>query len=168
MTAPIWETEVIPLPWTHAGFDCAIVRNDHMLNLCGYVRFPEGHPLYGVDYGDPVPAVLKLAAEAAGDGPIGKRGMIDVFLLAAGGDMRAGMLFDVHGGITFSCLDSYWLPPGFWYGFDCGHAGDMSPGLTKLFDTNLFDDDVYRDVAYVKAECESLAVQVAQLLVLCQ
>jgi len=33
------------------GFSCAIVKHDVSKHLCGYVRIPEGHPLYHHDYG---------------------------------------------------------------------------------------------------------------------
>jgi hypothetical protein len=51
-----------------------------------------------------------------------------------------------------------------WVGFDCGHASDMSPGiLMSLLDINhdptsrLYNDDEYRDIAYVRSECNLLA-----------
>jgi hypothetical protein len=39
-------------------------------------------------------------------------------------------------------------------GFDCSHAGDLSPGRGPQF-----SHERYRDVAYVRAEVESLAAQ---------
>lgn len=60
----------------------------------------------------------------------------------------------VHGGLTFSDEingDKWWV------GFDCAHSGDLTPGVT------VFKGDVYRDVAYVKAEVESLADQLAAM-----
>jgi hypothetical protein len=50
-----------------------------------------------------------------------------------------------------------------WVGFDCGHAGDMSPGiLMKLMDVELtpltrLANEEYRDIAYVRSECNLLA-----------
>lgn len=44
-----------------------------------------------------------------------------------------------------------------WFGFDCAHSGDMSPGyrLARLHGRH----EVYRDVGYVSQQCESLARQ---------
>lgn len=45
----------------------------------------------------------------------------------------------VHGGLTYSNMDKAGVR---WFGFDCGHAGDFSPGLAmrmmearKMFDS---------------------------------
>lgn len=53
-----------------------------------------------------------------------------------------------------------------WFGFDCAHAGDRMPGmeaaLRSIGGRSLpHCGDVYRDLAYVKAECASLARQLA-------
>lgn len=86
---------------------------------CGYVGIPQEHPLYGV----------KLFVYSN--------------LL---GDLTPEEYFDVHGGITYSGngealgLDSrYW-----WYGYDCGHAGDTKSECNIDFCTE---------------ECKSLARQ---------
>lgn len=68
-------------------------------------------------------------------------------------DIRA----DVHGGLTYAspaeesvAKDS--AQCGWWVvGFDCAHSGDLVP----LYGI----DGTYRDIAYVRAECESLARQ---------
>ncbi len=68
----------------------------------------------------------------------------------------------VHGGLTYSDAcgghvchvpqpgepDDVW-----WLGFDCAHSGDMSPAYDY--------HGIYRDVAYVRAEVDSLAAQCA-------
>lgn len=135
MTDPIWKMEVLPEPWTHAGFDCRILRVEGSGHLCGYVRIPQGHPLHGVAYNAPVPESLAPAMKAAQEGPICKRGVLDVFCVAFGGDFTAGMLFDVHGGITYSeeVGEDNFLAPGFWYGFDCAHSGDLCPLHVERF-----------------------------------
>jgi hypothetical protein len=53
---------------------------------------------------------------------------------------------EVHGGVTFN--------DGVRIGFDCAHAGDLVPGRDLAH-----SDDVYRNMAYVKAECKRLAEQ---------
>ncbi len=54
-----------------------------------------------------------------------------------------------------------------WVGFDCAHFRDFVPAINVLRKhtgfADVFDDDVYRDFDYVKAECASLARQLAAL-----
>lgn len=97
---------------------------------CGYVAVPPGHALHGRGYDDP-----------------------DV---------------DVHGGLTYA--DACHGPichvpkPGepddvWWFGFDCAHAWDMSPGSLQFH--RPMPDEVYRTVEYARRETESLAEQLA-------
>ena len=60
-------------------------------------------------------------------------------------------LVDVHGGITYGAPQD----GGAWcVGFDCSHAGDRSPKQGALY----ADTDVYRDIDYVRAEVEKMAL----------
>lgn len=68
---------------------------------------------------------------------------------------------DAHGGITFcgwrdqpegTVSEEFW-----WFGFDCGHAWDISPQLGNMG----IPDAKYRDIGYVRDECEKLAVQLS-------
>ena len=68
-----------------------------------------------------------------------------------------------HGGLTYSdaCAGRICHVPregepddAWWLGFDCAHAGDVVPAF-RIF----LGDQEYRDVAYVRAEVESLAEQ---------
>lgn len=124
-----WQEEPDRVEWrSRSGLPCLIVRN-HLGALCGYVGVPPGHPLHGQNYGD-VP-------------------------------------LDAHGGLTYSdkCRAGIChLPaPGepdavWWFGFDCGHAWDMVPGVPKLL--RFAKDWTYRDVAYVTHEVNQLAEQI--------
>lgn len=132
--------------WTsETGLNCEIYPcrfSSSRYHLCGYVEIPADHPLFGVDYSDTVPASLAKAKDDVLQQPIGKRGVIDVFCMSADpAGMRAGILFDVHGGITYSRKHK---DGTFWYGFDCGHCDD---------------NPITQDSAYVRRECESLARQ---------
>jgi hypothetical protein len=144
-----WQTEPDRFEWQHAGYACLLTRSACLGNLCGYVGIDRSHPDYEVPYGD-----------------------IDEEI-------------DVHGGLTYAAKcqgDICHVPaPGmpddvWWLGFDCAHAYDLSPGLiareremarrnAKL--TAMFErvppgwGETYRDFAYVKAEVESLAEQLA-------
>jgi hypothetical protein len=75
---------------------------------------------------------------------------------------------------TICCVDSAdEIIDVWWFGFDCGHAGDMSPRLAAITRaipmpewarvSYLRDPDLYRDFAYVEAECEALANQLADM-----
>lgn len=77
----------------------------------------------------------------------------------------------VHGGITFTgCLGGRAMKRGHWFGFDCGHAFDLVPGMLELrkrlppdLDAFLFmRPEVYRDINYVRGECADLAAQLAR------
>lgn len=131
-----WQSEPDKKQWLDPAtqLPCLIVRNLSGV-LCGYVGVAPGHPLYGLPYDD----------------------CEDL---------------DVHGGLTFSgaCghgdeAKSICHVPGngepdtvWWFGFDCAHAYDLSPNpRCRVF--GLSKEEVYRDVVYVTAEVEKLALQ---------
>lgn len=76
-----------------------------------------------------------------------------------------------HGGITYESMES----TGFWIGFDCAHACDLSPG-DEIYNNKLKEmgipffksreTQIYRNFAYVKTECESLVDQVLEAMVI--
>lgn len=116
------------------GLPCLIVRGP-VGGLCGYVGVLEGHPAYRKDYG------------------------------------WEGIDADVHGGLTFASAcqpgaedHSICHIPGegesdavWWLGFDCGHSGDLMPGMPARY--SFGGDGTYRNIAYVKSEIASLATQ---------
>jgi hypothetical protein len=83
---------------------------------------------------------------------------------------------DAHGGLTFAAACAGTIchvpEPGepdelWWFGFDCSHAFDVSPGL-RLALAEVMPDrpawlpgETYRDLAFVRAETEGLAAQIA-------
>lgn len=156
-----WDDEPNELDWADekTGFQCRIIRVRDSGHLCGYVRIPDGHPLHGVEYSAEMPEALKPLKDAVMECPVGKRGAIDVLCMAFGSAFRPGQLFDVHGSVTFS--GELRNQTGFWYGFDCAHAGDLCPAMEARYGRDW--DSVYRDMEFVKAECESLANQIAQV-----
>ncbi len=122
-----WQAEPDHAEFRHRGLACLIHRNQWGV-WCGYVGAPPGHPWHGGGY-DEVPA-------------------------------------DVHGGLTYSSAcagDICHVPlPGepddvWWLGFDCGHAGDLTPYYRSLGFP--FGDELYRDEAYVRREVARLADQ---------
>lgn len=136
---------------TSAGYRAVVllVGNHHH---CGYVEVPVGHPLHGVCYGDK-PAELQQFKEYLDSQPTGKRGAIDLFCYACGSrEVSLSVLIDVHGSITYSNgKDGYPVPSdrkGWWFGFDCAHAGD---------------NIMVQTAEYAEQECESLARQLLDI-----
>ena len=74
---------------------------------------------------------------------------------------------EVHGGVTFAEDECDGRSEGLWWiGFDCAHSGDVVPGspLTRRA-TGLgeYRADTYRTLAWVRAETEQLAEQLARM-----
>jgi hypothetical protein len=80
-------------------------------------------------------------------------------------------IIHVHGGLTYSeaCqgVICHTPKPGepenvWWFGFDCAHAWDLAPGMHKFRMEHFPEhdrEDVYRDMAYCRAEVQQLATQ---------
>jgi hypothetical protein len=120
-----------------------MVRNVEIGNWCGYAAVPPGHPWHG---------------KPLDDAP-------DV---------------EVHWGLTYAAACAGHVchapQPGeaddvWWLGFDCGHGFDVMPftrkmhadrgrDLAAMLETESACRMQYRDVAYVRAECERLAEQI--------
>lgn len=115
----------------NTDLDCLAVRHQSSGHWCGYVGLPPGHPLHGKSYEEPN--------------------------------------VDVHGGLTFAdkcnesatpCTGICHIPLNgrpddvWWFGFDCAHFGDRSPGFDIVGHTGK-----YRTLNYVKKQCAKLAVQ---------
>lgn len=133
-----WQDEPDRVEWEHNGFPCLMRRNMQVTgSWCGYVAVPEEHPAFEKGYG-----------------------YLDV---------------SAHGGLTYSdhcdgevchtpkpgASDNVW-----WLGFDCAHAGDLSPKMEVLTGRMGFPDlswQRYRDLDWVKKEVEHLADQLAAM-----
>lgn len=69
----------------------------------------------------------------------------------------------VHGDVNFGGPSENFrpemsFPPGLhWWGFDCGHLKDLAPRDAAQ---PMSAGALYRDLAYVRAQCESLARQI--------
>jgi hypothetical protein len=144
-----WQDEPDKLQWVDeaTGLPCLIKRNTQVTGaLCGYVGVSEGHPDFGKGYDD-----------------------VEV---------------EVHGGLTFAdfCHKSddgrdeericHVPDPGepdhvWWLGFDCSHAGDLSPAMDARLRRSPLGpmpmpagwEDVYRPLDYVKGHVTALAAQ---------
>lgn len=153
---------------TQAGFRAVVTMGD-MGYRCGYVGLPKGHPLYGMEYSEPSPA-LTVPSD---DEPVGKRGAITLLCATPEHMTSPEMVFDVHGSLTFSGngCGQYPVPSDlWWFGYDCGHAGD-GRSLAYLQEMRerypdgpimWIDDGEFRSLEYCIEECESLAQQIAE------
>jgi hypothetical protein len=141
-----WQDEPDKEQWADeaTGLPCLIKRSWGGGSFCGYVGVSEGHPWFGVGLiylEDAVEVHDGLSyADFCEEGPEGTT----ICHVPAPGE-----------------LDRVW-----WLGFSCGGTWDVRPamdardrerGLPVICD----EDDTYKTVAYVKAECASLARQAA-------
>jgi hypothetical protein len=178
-----WETEPDSLDFEADDLRCAMRRNDLGV-WCGYVGVGPEHPLFGLPTNHP----LKLPRSwFEGRRGLEGTGPMDLFIHAMSGKRLEdacdiSLAFQVHGGITYadhlSDSDKLW-----WFGFDCGHAGDYVPGLDRhglindMIESMSIPNDarrimrgivrplgVYRDQQYVVAECQSLAAQLVAIV----
>lgn len=153
---------------TEAGFRAVVIMTD-IGHHCGYVGLPEGHPLYGVGYGDETDKLKPLDD----DEPIGSRGVMSVFCAALAGGFKTSPedVFNVHGSLTYAHNNPMYPVPSndlWWFGYDCGHSGDArSPEYIALkpeADRWLYEEQhsTFKDLDYCVRECESLARQIVE------
>jgi len=129
-----WDNEKDRYEWRDedTGLPCLIVRNSWGA-LCGYVGVAPEHPFHG--------------REDDGSSDVGS--------------------MNVHGGVTYTnkCAGHICHVPlagetedVWWVGFDCNHCMDLAPSMGH--DRNGTPrGGTYRNVAYVREECKSLASQ---------
>jgi hypothetical protein len=155
-------THVVEKDWiTKAGLRavCVFANGSHR---CGYVAVRPSSPFYKKGYYSTVSFI-----KSVGDIPlqeIGKRGIIPLFCFDKEKAPSLELLFDVHGGLTFSGQGEDYPVPGenlWWFGFDAAHAGDWTnlPG-------SLCSYGVERTLEYMENECESLASQLVDYALL--
>lgn len=135
-----WLNEPDKVQWVDedTGLACMAKRHPRYGHWCGYVGLPPEHPAHGKHYDDPF--------------------LENIF---------------IHGGITYSEFYAdddeitgicRFLPepndpdPLWWFGFDCAHLGDLSPGVPDM-GLNRFQEPVYRDLEFVRRSCSKLAQQ---------
>jgi hypothetical protein len=135
-----WQDEPDFVEWQSAEpphFRCQVNRNEIGGVFCGYVAVPPGHPAHGKGAGE-----------------------VEV---------------EVHGDVTFG---SEAIGGGWAIGFDCGHAWDFQPAMEARLKAQLppgmyaaqqrvLSDmpggSTYKTLAFVRAEVESLARQLAAM-----
>jgi hypothetical protein len=174
-----WTAEPDREEFRHAGLACLLHRGQ-LGAWCGYVAVPPGHMLHGKHYGADVPELREAwerRKQSDGDMTLGRA----MNALSGRDKASAEVLFDVHGGLTYSdsCQGKICHVPApgepddvWWFGFDCGHLGDLTPSMAALRQNPVFPlslreapprAEVYRDIAYVRAETQRLAEQLAEV-----
>jgi hypothetical protein len=182
MTDSPWETEPDHLAFEADGLPCVMWRN-HYRAWCGYVGVGPEHPLFGL----PMNHLLKLPPSWFEGRKFDQSvGPIDLFahLLSGAKSIEdacsISLAFQVHGGVSYASdhVPDHEPDGRWWFGFDCGHAGDFLPGATniKKMMTEMVEsmpkevretmrgivfgrEAAYRDQQYVVSECQSLAAQ---------
>lgn len=139
-----WKAEPDRVEWRKPGSPLPrLVLRNRLGAWCGYVGLPPGHPLHG--------------RKAWGTGGEEEQK-----------DDRLDRL-EVHCGVTYAneCAGHICHVPAegepdhvWWIGFDCGHSGDLTPGLPfRMGDRG----DSYRDLEFVVTETEGLAAQLEEV-----
>jgi hypothetical protein len=157
-----WQTEPDRVQWQHAGYACLITRHPSFGSLCAYVGVDRAHPLYGQEW------------DAEGS-------PIDDLEVHGGVNYSAKCRGHICHVPEPGMPDDVW-----WLGFECAHAFDLAPAMEarmkklKPLSSPFLDipkwpqmveemrdrlgmREHYRDLPYVKAECESLAEQLRAL-----
>lgn len=156
----------------HKGLKCVVLLTS-IGHRCGYVGVGNNSFFYGKKYYEDLkkPELLEKIRKE----PIGKRNILNL-LLWDRKKITPELLFDVHGGITYSdnkkdypIVDHHlW-----WFGFDCNHCDDAKDWKTtkKNFPKEEWEnyykvDQMYpiqgiiRTKEYVEQECKNLAAQI--------
>jgi len=156
--------------WEIFDYRCVVIMSE-MGHRCGYVGVNENHPFFNLQYDEELPIKFRTLWEKIKGMPIGKRGAIDI-LCCIGNKPKVGILFNVHGGITYSSKktpDDYPVKSDlWWFGFDCAHYGDakdlsvVSESIKEI-ELTFMTGGVVRSLEYCIAECGNLAIQLKDI-----
>jgi hypothetical protein len=147
-----------------------IVYATPMGHRCGYVEIPKGHYLYGKHYHK---NLRKIKFKEIENNDIDKISPIAIFCAALSSKREVNMeiLFNVHGGITWSGKgkDLDMNRVGWWIGFDCAHCEDAKdPEIIEEDKKHIWNDPCFgenefrkiRTKEYVEQECKNLIDQI--------
>jgi hypothetical protein len=176
-----WETEPNSLDFEADDLPCAMRRGFQGI-WCGYVGVGAEHPLFGLPYNHP----LKLPASWFDGRKVDQGfGPMDLFIHILSGKSIDDatpicLAMHVHGGCNYADDHVPQQDPDgrWWFGFDCGHAGDYIPGksetmnemidampkatreiMREIMSKSAAQTGEYRDQSYVVGECQALAAQ---------
>lgn len=147
-----------------SGFK-VIARRNHAKAWCGYVGVPDTHALYGKHYDHRIP--VSNRGQVSVSPHMSPIAMMLEAMAEDDGHIILSIFVDCHGGLTYA--NSGWpADDGLWYfGFDCSHAGDLSPQDVFLsFSGYSFTRDysyTYRTLDYVKEQLAVLATKLESL-----
>lgn len=133
-------------------------RRNSMKSWCGYAKLPAGHPFEGAAYRQNfvVPKAVAESLRLGENSPISVLGNLD----KPEGIFSLDLLVEVHGGVTWADNHRPGGPvDGWWLGFDCSHAGDLSPKdafwgacAEEKYPWWLTKGDEYRSLEYMQKE----------------
>ena len=162
-----WENEPDRKEWTAHGLRCVIKRIEHSGHLCGYVGVPKGHPLYGASAFEPHPLFVEQNLQEQDEPPVVRAEYIAwaIRVFDERNSLTPAGRLTAHGGVNYgNSLLPREAPEGsglWWFGFSCDQGGDDYPEQSRVFSERY--GYVYRDMAYVTAQAENLARQLAEL-----
>lgn len=130
----------------------ATILLTHESHHCGYVEIPKDSIFYLKKYRDKMPEFADYV----------KNEDIDCCHPNA---PTLAILFDIHGGITFSDHPNWgeedkerWI-----FGYDCAHYGDVTYFTEEAAKDMIQLGGTWKDKNYCINECESLAKQIVDL-----
>lgn len=133
------------------GYPCEIIRGHELMHLCGYVGVSSESVFYGQNWKqEPTESLdvhggITYGCDAASH--YGERYKLASFVVGT-----------VHGGLKGGRSKTV----DWWIGFDCAHAGDMTPSKSLPSFNSVFGG-VYRDRAYVKEQLRAMCLQMRAL-----
>lgn len=157
-----WQDEPDEHQWVDdkTGYACMIRRNP-LGALNGYAAVPPTHPAWGLHYEGCLQAEYEVYSEAVW------KSMRDETACVVPRPKKVTPVgqrlsrIRVHGGLTWSGpLDAH--ERDWWFGFDCGHFGDLMPAM-MAFERSMAThflrqpNFIYRDIAFVASQVGMLA-----------
>ena len=122
------------------GLPFVIWRHPSFGHWCGYVGVPKESRLNGKNY--------YISSESENGLSKLEQAINDI---------------SIHGGLTYAGKLGERSKDDLWYfGFDCGHAGDLEPFMIEKYPT--MADGYYKDKEFVMTEVESLAKQLKEII----
>ena len=115
---------IVESDFVYEGHRCVVIFGDNGYR-CGYVGVGEDSPLYGMEATDSVEVDMSEFRNE----PLGHRGIMSVLALVFREEedkIPLHAYFNVHGSITYAGGSLMYPVKSllWWFGFDCGHAGD--------------------------------------------
>ncbi len=155
-----WDQEPNLVKFEAEGLPCEMLRHEAG-HWCGYVGVGQDHPWFGLSCN----SMIKPSKEMLERRQLSDISLLDFALYLVSRkdpeeELPISLALHVHGGIGYAEGDDanndLW-----WFGFDCGHAGDLVPAVQDILPKNL--RGTYRTADFVIAECQNLAKQLVDI-----